>query len=216
MTEENLVEAKGEAPLVAQDSIEEIFEENKKRVTLTFMIGGIVFICLIITVLFLIFLPIGSGPEPRPVPLDENPYRMIKFSKNSPQSYTYLLLNERDTTNEEQAKKQKYLINSTNNFEPKCLQVNVVSLEDHVLNIKIYDPTNPRFEPPIFAKSTGKDEYIHYLQHYSLEQLGFKIQEDPFGFTLDGRYPDKKNGPILSTANRRLLFFDKFIEFLKT
>ena len=211
MNEDTEAKLNSEIPaLTSEKSYEDILLENKQRLSFIIIIGGVIFAVLITIILVLIFIPIPPGPGPRPIPLEENPYKIASFTYNDDRNYTYILLNERNLSSGGLLGTD--IKNSSTNFEPLFLKVNVVALDDHVINIKIYDANNTRFEPPIFAHSASIDDDIKIFQHYSLRQLGFSVQNDPFGFKLVSNNHSLISGSFFSTINKRLFFFDKYIE----
>ena len=213
MAEDTNIAFKVEDSAKIEDINEEIFESNKKRLSMMIMIGGIIFIILIIVVFVLILLPENHfGPSPN---AKENPYTIGKFIYISDQFYSYILINSRNFSTLSFTKIQNNvdnIYNSTTNNEPPFLRVDVQAIDDHLINIRIYDANNSRYDPPILGHSLDSEDEIRYFQHYSIPELGFNVTNTPFEFTLMHQNNDRKYGPIISNINKRLWFFDKYIE----
>jgi len=140
-----------------------------------------------------------------------NPYFIKAISKDL-QNYTIILENKEMNKNPD-----------PHNPESKYLTVQVATMNDHAINLKIFDTNTTRWEVPKALDSLPKPQipnlmdvsaFINIFQHYTLEELGFKFAQDkPFAWELYGAETQKFDYPIISSINTPLHFYDKFIEF---
>eukprot|EP01022_Parablepharisma_sp_SALTPOND_P000401 TRINITY_DN1019_c0_g1_i1.p1 TRINITY_DN1019_c0_g1~~TRINITY_DN1019_c0_g1_i1.p1 ORF type:complete len:1852 (+),score=180.84 TRINITY_DN1019_c0_g1_i1:3096-8651(+) len=169
-------------------------------------IGGAVLAGL---ALFLILFLVLGGSGGDDVEEKYNPF-ILKAAAKDPMNYTLILENTREVSE------------SPTNPEAKYLAVQVETLHDHLLSVKIFDANKTRWEVPKALEELDRSDlpgemdvstFINNFQHYPLEKLGIELQSEPFGWELWGAETQKMDFPIVSTFSKPLQFFDKYIEY---
>eukprot|EP00831_Metopus_contortus_P006777 TRINITY_DN12595_c0_g1_i1.p1 TRINITY_DN12595_c0_g1~~TRINITY_DN12595_c0_g1_i1.p1 ORF type:complete len:198 (-),score=42.06 TRINITY_DN12595_c0_g1_i1:81-674(-) len=139
-------------------------ESNKKRVFLGLIIGGILFVALLIAIIVLIATADGYTPippKPKPVIVSINPYVLTTYYEESISTVHCSLFNNRSAlegvtsqNTEFEPGRENKIINTTENFEPVILSVTFSQLDEHLLQVKYTTPSEDRWEVPVFQKDT--------------------------------------------------------------
>lgn len=177
---------------------------SKKLRIVLIVVGSILLLGIIAAVVLFLVLRNKGGSHKHPY----NPYRTVGIHKD-PRNYTLILQNELTSV-------------SASNPEARYLAVQIAAVHDHLLSFKVTDANNTRWEvlraindAPQAEQKLGESDvstFISVFQHYSLEELGLKLDDDPFGWQLWGAESQRLDFPIVSTLLKPLKFFDKYIE----
>eukprot|EP01022_Parablepharisma_sp_SALTPOND_P023119 TRINITY_DN47_c0_g3_i5.p1 TRINITY_DN47_c0_g3~~TRINITY_DN47_c0_g3_i5.p1 ORF type:complete len:1831 (+),score=197.47 TRINITY_DN47_c0_g3_i5:4228-9720(+) len=195
-----------------------LLEANKRRVKLGSIIGGGIFLALLITIIVLLATssptPLPPKPQPKkPTPV-ANPFRIMAIHEDDPKHMIVTIKNNRTALEKNVTSlpgKVPDVKNTTENEEPVILQARFIQLDEHLLNVRYNDPQWPRWEVPEFARDV--DPYIHVSKHAN-SHLGVGVlhkSNQIFEWNFFGKEHDIF--PLMTTENCRLQFFDKYIEF---
>ncbi len=197
-------------------------ESNKKRVCLGIIVGGVLFIGLLIAIIILIasagvqYKP--TPPKPKPVIRTNNPYVMIIYHEEHRTKARAVLFNNRTaienpdvaTTPRPNTSLDPVIKNTTENFEPLNLVVTFEQLDEHLLNVKYIDPEIERWEVPVFASDEDPYKFVSQRIRSPLG-LGTSHEGSPFFWRFYGKHYDIQ--PLITTEYCKLQYFDKYLEF---
>lgn len=225
---ENIIKEEDHFPLMLDisnsqesESSPVMTESNKKRVVLGLLIGGILFVGLVIAIVLLIanagvkYKPIPPKPKERKV--SYNPYELQSYHEEGTTSARAILFNNR--TKLEEVTSQPYsnlgagtpnVSNTSYNFEPNLLVVDFIQIDEHLLNVKYRDAENERWEVPKFHSDDDPYSFVSNRIRAPLG-LGPMREGGMFWWRFYGKNLDIS--PLITTEYCRLQYFDKYIEF---
>eukprot|EP01022_Parablepharisma_sp_SALTPOND_P008024 TRINITY_DN135087_c3_g1_i1.p1 TRINITY_DN135087_c3_g1~~TRINITY_DN135087_c3_g1_i1.p1 ORF type:complete len:1866 (+),score=156.31 TRINITY_DN135087_c3_g1_i1:1756-7353(+) len=194
-------------------------ESNKKRVLLGIIVGGALFVGLIIAIIALVasagvkYKP--TPPKPKPVIVSYNPYVLISYHEDSRAKARAFIYNNRSmienpTDPQEPTSFQPVVKNTTENLEPINLMVTFDQIDEHLLNVKYTDPEMVRWEVPSY--SSDQDRY-KFISERIRSPLGVGASQEGQGFfwKFYGKHYDML--PLITTEHCKLQYFDKYLEF---
>ena len=212
------VEADSEVLIADSKEREWCTKWSKKKKWIVFTTIGIIVTGLIITFIIVgIYLSKDANssphPHPEPEPYPDNPYIVDHTSVTNSWGTQYelsiKLMEEHRKLMETPYIDPTEDNKGTMKFIPK-LKCVISSMKDHLINIKIRDEENERFEVPIFAESSWSDMWIEGFQHYNLTNAGLSINSSPFGLQLK----ERESGNIeYSTFGHKFRYMDRYIEW---
>ncbi len=196
-------------------------ESNRKRAFLGAMIGGVVFVGLLIAIIVLVAASNTAyeppKPKPRPVIHVGNPFRVDDVHVDGRKHMQFSIINIR-TFLEQNATSgaglgivNPTIKNTTENAEPVRLRVDFTQVDEHLLNVRYSDTEWDRWSPP--KPERDKDPYERALKQVrsTLHVFGNEDKGDVFQWSFNGKAVDLM--PLMTTSNCRLQYFDKYIEF---
>jgi len=224
MLEEKLDTEKPENTLHEEsDTAPVLTESNKMRVFLGIIVGGAIFIGLVISIIVLLanIPPRYEPPKPKPKPNihSYNPFRIDSVFEEGHKKLRVNLINKRreleqnitDPTQNPIFQTEPRVFNTTENWEPTKLRVIFEQLDEHLLNVKYEDPQWVHWEPP--QSDYDKDPY-HKLSSLIKSPLGIIMTHKEgaiFEWSFAGKMADLV--PLMNTQDCRLQVFDKYVEF---
>ena len=224
MTEESKnqlkVEPAATAPLTTDtESSPALTESNKKRVMLGSIIGGALFLGLIIAIIILVstagtqYKP--QPPKPKPVRHMGNPF----FILGDPHIEAHLIRvaienrrNSGNTTSSPFPGTQPIIRNTSDNFEPGNLTAQFTQMDEHLLNFNIKDTRWDVWEVPKNTRTSDPYAYISKLIKHTPMGLNIVGKENEiFEWNFYGNNHDII--PMITSEHCRLQYFDKYVEF---
>ncbi len=195
-------------------------EADKKRVMLGTIIGGLMFLGILIAIICMVST---EEIKPHPVPINHKnktlPYYNPFIIKHVEEREKYILVtasNNRtyferpQNTGLDMPTSIPVVKNTTNNVEVEELQMHVNVLDEHLINIKYVDPIFTRWEVPDFGHS--EDPYYQTVSKQIRSNMNFHVSMgDTFEWKFNGNNVDLL--PLLTTEGCRFQFFDKYVEF---
>eukprot|EP01022_Parablepharisma_sp_SALTPOND_P011701 TRINITY_DN1495_c0_g1_i1.p1 TRINITY_DN1495_c0_g1~~TRINITY_DN1495_c0_g1_i1.p1 ORF type:complete len:1852 (+),score=191.50 TRINITY_DN1495_c0_g1_i1:15154-20709(+) len=191
---------------------------DKKRVMLGSIIGGGMFLGILIAIIVLVSTEeTKPTPVPKPKPIrripHHNPFIVESGSWENEKTLNLIVFNnrtaiEQDTTLPTAVPLVK---NTTENEEPLRIRVLASQLDEHLLRVHYTDPQYERWEVPNYGSS--EDPYAQ-ASKYIRSPVGFNTlrkEDNRFEWAFHGKDTDIL--PLVTTENCRFQFFDKYIEF---
>ena len=204
--------------LEESESSPALTESNKKRVMLGSIIGGGIFLSLLIAIIVLVATSdTHYNPQPKPPPKPirdvDNPFIVVYEDIHEKHMDITLYNNRTKMVNgtTSHIPGAINIKNTTENEEPEDIKVIFTQMDEHLLNVKYYDMRYPRWEVPILAQD--EDPYAKITRQIR-SPLGVTVLRHPnntFEWSLLGKTVDLL--PVITTKDCRLQYFDKYLEF---
>jgi len=198
-------------------------ETDRKRVLLGSVIGGGMFLGILIAIIVLVSTEeVKPVPKPAPKPgkyiPSHNPFIVESAVLEHGVTMNVLVYNNR-TAMENSWKNQTTTLpgnipvirNTTENDEPVRVRIMATQMDEHLLRIRYTDNLWERWEVPDYG--SHESHYARTSAHIR-SHLGFEVLQKPSGifeWVFHGKNYDMI--PLLTTENCRFQYFDKYIEF---
>ena len=216
-----------EEPILKEDTTKsepakttDLSSPERKRVLLGSIIGGGMFLGILIAIIVLVST---EESKPRPIPPKPirkfpvaNPYIFEDISFEDDVTLKLLLFNNRTDMEKNQsasyasASPVPIVRNTTENWEPLRIRMIVHQMDEHLTRIRYSDPEFPRWEVPRFTDHL-EDPYAQASKHIK-GPLGFGLLYNP-DLRFEWSFFGKETNPLITTEGCRLQYFDKYVEF---